>query len=66
MEAAPVLGELVISTQVLKEFFVAVTRKLAQPLSFDDAADAVDQLSRLRTVPEDADMVLAAITISRV
>lgn len=39
---------LVLSVQVLDEFYVTVTRKLAAPLPADAAADAVDALCKLR------------------
>lgn len=58
-------GSLVISTQVLQEFYAVTTRKLAQPLSEGDAATAVDHLSALAVVGSDATFVRAAISISR-
>lgn len=58
-------GELVLSTQVLQEFFVAVTRKLARPLPVADAEQAVRWMSRLPLVQVDAPMVLAAIGTHR-
>ena len=39
---------LVLSVQVLGEFYVTVTRKLAVPLPADAAADAVDSLCALQ------------------
>ena len=38
---------IVLSTQVLSEFYVTVTRKLARPLSTDRAIEAVDALCDL-------------------
>lgn len=38
---------IVLSTQVLSEFYVTVTRKLARPLSTDRAIDALDALCEL-------------------
>lgn len=58
-------GSLVLSTQVLQEFYVVTTRKLAHPLSQDEAARAVDQLSELPVVAVDREFVRAAIRISR-
>jgi predicted nucleic acid-binding protein len=55
---------LVLSTQVLAEFYVTVTRKLARPLDASTARQAVEQLSELPVVPTDADLVLAAIDVS--
>jgi predicted nucleic acid-binding protein len=57
--------QLVISAQVLSEFYVVVTRRLAQPLGETDAADAVRSLARLPVVLGDAELVLAAIALSR-
>jgi predicted nucleic acid-binding protein len=52
-------GEAVVSTQVLQEFYVAVTRKLSRPLSADIALDALRELSALPVVQVDTDLVLA-------
>lgn len=38
---------IVLSTQVLSEFYVTVTRKLARPLSTDRAIEALDALCEL-------------------
>ena len=52
---APAQGrELVISTQVLTEFYAVVTRKLAVPLPPTDAEAMVRQLSALPVVAVDA------------
>ncbi len=40
-------GRLVLSTQVLQEFFVTVTRKLAKPLPEDEAEAAVRDMAAL-------------------
>lgn len=58
-------GELLISTQVLQEFYVAVTRKLAQPLAGDAALVATRELAAFPIVNVDAGLVLAAIGVSR-
>jgi predicted nucleic acid-binding protein len=58
-------GELVLSTQVLSEFYVVVTRKLKRPLDTAQAAQAVDWLSLLEVISPDAVLVKAAIQISR-
>jgi predicted nucleic acid-binding protein len=50
-----------ISTQVLQEFYVAVTRKLAQPLPYDQATRAVRNLTRLPVVYVDVPLILAAM-----
>ena len=63
---APAPGrDLVVSTQVLTEFYAVVTRKLAVPLPADDAAAMVRQLSALPVVAIDASLVASAIGGSR-
>jgi predicted nucleic acid-binding protein len=42
----------VLSTQVLGEFFVAVTRKLAEPLTVEDARSQVERFLRFLPVLE--------------
>lgn len=61
--AAP--GSLVVSTQVLAEFYVVTTRKLAQPLTLDEAREAVQSLRALPTVGADADFVRSGIALSQ-
>lgn len=67
--AREVLGDsadqLVLSAQVLSEFYVVVTRKLADPLGEEEAADAVRSLARLPVVVADAELVMAAVALSR-
>jgi predicted nucleic acid-binding protein len=63
---APAAGsDFVVSTQVLIEFYVVVTRKLANPLAGEAAQAMVDQMARLPVVPTDSQLVLAAIAGSR-
>ena len=63
---APAPGrDLVISTQVLTEFYAVVTRKLAVQVTPDEAAAMVGQLSILPVVAIDASLVASAITGSR-
>ena len=50
----------VISTQVLLEWFVAVTRKLSPPLPVPAARAALESLAKLTVVPADAELVLRA------
>lgn len=57
--------ELVVSTQVLQEFYVTVTRKLAFPLPVDKAAAAARGLANLVVVGIDKPLALAAIATSR-
>jgi len=58
-------GELVLSTQVLSEFYTVVTRKLAEPIPEATAAAVVDLLALNPVVPNDATLVKAAIQTSR-
>jgi predicted nucleic acid-binding protein len=53
--------QLVVSTQVLSEFYWTVTRKLSRPLAVEPAREATRQLAALRVVPVDRDLVLGAI-----
>jgi predicted nucleic acid-binding protein len=57
--------DLVISTQVLQEFYVVVTRKLSHPLDEGRAATAVRGLAKLAVVGVDVPLVLAAVNTSR-
>ena len=58
-------AQLVLSSQILSEFYVVVTRKLEAPLSERDAAEAVRPLGRLPIVVPDAELVTAAVALSR-
>ena len=58
-------GSLVISTQVLAEFYVVTTRKLSRPLRPDLASEAVERLSALPVVGADAEFVRSGIDLSR-
>lgn len=51
----------VVSTQVLGEFFVAMTRKVRSPISAEDAAALVQLLSSLSVVAIDAPLVHRAL-----
>ncbi len=51
---------IVLSTQVLGEFYVVVTRKLARPLGTDVAREAVDDLCAFQVRPLHAALVRAA------
>ena len=55
----------VLSTQVLQEFYVSVTRKLATPLPAADAEGAVHDLAALEVVVIDVPMVKRAVVLSR-
>ena len=58
-------GRAVLSTQVLQEFYVAVTRKLAVPLSPEIAENVVRNLTALPLIQIDSALVLTAIGKSR-
>jgi predicted nucleic acid-binding protein len=58
-------GDLALSTQVLQEFYVSVTRKLAVPLSTEEAERAVRELIALPVAHVDPQTVLSAIALSR-
>ncbi len=55
----------VLSTQVLQEFYVNATRKLAMPLSPERAAARVRDFARLPVVRVDEAMIFAAIERGR-
>jgi predicted nucleic acid-binding protein len=57
--------EMIVSSQVLSEFYAVVTRKLARPLSEDDAAAMVNELADLHVVSVDAALVARAVSASR-
>lgn len=56
---------IVMSTQVLGEFYVNVTRKLEEPLPPDAAARAVEDFSQLEVRSVTPELVLAAVHRSR-
>ena len=58
-------GDILLSTQVLQEFHVAVTRRLARPLDAAAAAEAVSSFAELPLVQIDSDLIVSAIHRSR-
>jgi predicted nucleic acid-binding protein len=58
-------GEILLSTQVLQEFYVVVTRKLSVPLQPATAQDATRELAVMPSVRIDVPLILAAIQLSR-
>lgn len=58
-------GRIAISAQVLNEYYVTVTRKLARPQSTGQAERAVRSMAGLPVVDIDRDVVLAAVSLSR-
>lgn len=65
LQRSVVEGLALLSTQVLQEFFVAVTRKLSVPLPHEQAERVVRDLATLPLVQVDAEMVVRAIAALR-
>lgn len=57
--------QIVVSTQVLAEFYVAVTRKLGRPLSEKEGEAAAHDLAAFDVVELDAETVLRSIASAR-
>jgi predicted nucleic acid-binding protein len=57
--------DIVLSTQVLQEFYAIVTRKLQPPLSAAEAARQLEQLSAFEVLGASAQSVLAAAELAR-
>jgi predicted nucleic acid-binding protein len=57
--------DLVVSSQVLGEFYTTVTRKLRHPVSEPDAGRMLEELRRLPVVAVDRDHVIEAVDSSR-
>ncbi|MBC8417980.1 MAG: PIN domain-containing protein [Desulfobacterales bacterium] len=55
----------VLSTQVLKEFYVTVTQKIPQKMDMDDAEQAIRDFSMWTVVETNVDLILKAIDIQR-
>lgn len=58
-------GRIAVSAQVLNEYYVTVTRKLARPQSSEQAELSVRSLAKLPVVDLDRELVLAAVALSR-
>ena len=58
-------GDILLSTQVLQEFYVTVTRKLARPLGAAAASETASRLAELPMVQIDSALILSAIQRSR-
>jgi len=54
-----------LSVQVLQEFFVTVTRRVARPLSVDEAADRIREFAAWRVFSPTVADVLAAIDLQK-
>ena len=53
----------ILSTQVLQEFFTAVTRKIAKPMGIASARQIIEDLLKWTVVVNGGDSILAAIDI---
>jgi predicted nucleic acid-binding protein len=58
-------GGALLSTQVLQEFFVAVTRKLSKPLAHDQAELALRELASLPVVNVETATIVESISTMR-
>ncbi len=54
-----------VSVQVLQEFFVTVTGKVAEPLSVDEASERIRELAVWKVFVPGADDVLGAIALQK-
>jgi len=58
-------SSVVISTQVIEEFFATATRKLPLRLSHDEAVRRVDELARVDVVVVDVPLIRSAIVLTQ-
>lgn len=65
LEEHGVLGNAFLSTQVLQEFYVNVSKKFARRLSHEDTLEATTSLSRLPLVQVDTPLILAAVSLGK-
>ena len=65
LEEHGVSGNAFLSTQVLQEFYVNVSRKFARRLSHEDTLEATTSLSRLPLVQVDVPLILAAVSLGK-
>ncbi|MDO9527700.1 MAG: PIN domain-containing protein [Syntrophales bacterium] len=59
------IGRMVISTQVLQELFVVLTKKLEPRLSADNAGEVIESLLSLEVKVVETDTILKAINVSK-
>jgi predicted nucleic acid-binding protein len=59
------MAEIVVSTQVINEFYVVATRKLKPPVPEHVAAEVAENMALYTCVAVDADLVLRAIRAGR-
>jgi len=62
---ADLMPSIVISTQVLQEFYVTVTRKLSPALSAEEAEQQVQNFSAFEVIAIDVPLIRTAITLAR-
>jgi len=65
LEKDPERFRFIISTQVLQEFYVTVTRKLSSPLREEDAVAAMRGLQELPVIRIDVPLIFDAIGLRR-
>jgi predicted nucleic acid-binding protein len=65
LESETQSGRLVISTQILQEFYVTVTRKLAEPLSAKEAEETIRRLSTFPVIRIEVEHILGAVQRSQ-
>jgi predicted nucleic acid-binding protein len=65
LEVLATITDAAVSTQVMNEFFVVATRKLATPLDTDAAAAIVARMEELTCVAVDAELVRSAIQVGQ-
>ncbi len=58
-------GEFVLSSQILGEFYVTITRKFQERISEAEAVKALDRLGKYPVVPIDTVLVKSAVQTSR-
>jgi len=58
-------GQMIISTQVLKELYVVLTKKLKPPLKEEIAEEVIRNYSKLEVVVLDPSLILEGIGIKR-
>jgi predicted nucleic acid-binding protein len=58
-------GRIAVSAQVLNEYYVTVTRKLARPQPLEQAERSVRSLAKLPVVAVDRELAVAAVVLSR-
>ncbi len=55
----------IVSTQVLQELYVVLTRKLSRPLAPEQATEAIRRWSKLQVVHIDVPLIIAATATSQ-